>query len=95
MSTKFVAGSYGCWISQIVLLWDPLDVGSCIQAMSWDPRDSGSCQAVLPSDPVDLGSCFFFCHGTCLPPTGFIYEGVKTSFDPAKMTRFIFEVFPY
>ena len=49
---------YGSWIWQIVLLWDPLDLVSCIRAMLWDPRDLGSCRAVLPSDPVDLGSRF-------------------------------------
>ena len=54
----FVVCFYGSWIWQIVLLWDPLDLGSCIRAMLWDPRDLGSCRAVLPSDPVDLGSCF-------------------------------------
>ena len=31
-------GSYGYWKTQIVLLWDPLDLGSCIRAISWDPR---------------------------------------------------------
>ena len=49
---------YGSWITQNVLLLDPLDLGSCIRAMSWDPRDPGSSQAVLPLDPVDLGACF-------------------------------------
>ena len=63
----FVVWFYGSWISQIVLLWDPLDIGSCIRAMLWDPRDLWSCRAVLPSDPVDLGSCFFG-HDTCLTP---------------------------
>ena len=48
----FVVWFYGSWISQLVLLWDPLDLGSCIQVMLWDPRDLGSCLAVLPSDPV-------------------------------------------
>ena len=38
----FVVRFYGSWISQIVLLWDPLDLGSCIQVMLWDPRDLGS-----------------------------------------------------
>ena len=42
----FVVWFYGSWISQIVLLWDPLDLGSCIRAMLWDPRDLGSCGAV-------------------------------------------------
>ena len=64
---EFLKGSCGFWILsticrswiwQIVLLWDPLDLGSCIRAMLWDPRDLGSCRAVLPSDPVDLGSYF-------------------------------------
>ena len=54
----FAAWFYGSWISQIVLLWDPLNLGSCIRAMLWDPRYLGSCRAVLPSDPVDLGFCF-------------------------------------
>ena len=58
----FVVWFYGSWISQIVLLWDPLDLGSCIRAMLWDPRELGSCRAVLPSDPVDLGSCFRSWH---------------------------------
>ena len=52
-------GSYGYWKMQIVLLCYPLDLGSCIRAISWDPRDPESSQAVLPSDPVELDSCFF------------------------------------
>ena len=33
LSTKFVVGSYGSWISHVVVLWDPLDLGSCIQTV--------------------------------------------------------------
>ena len=47
----------------IFLLLDPLDLGSCIRAMSWNPRDPGFSQAVLPSDPVDLGASFL---ATCM-----------------------------
>ena len=56
-------GSYGSRISQIVLLWNPLDLGPCIQAMSRDPRDPVRlfCRLILwILDPV------FFCHSTCL-----------------------------
>ena len=55
-----MSGYYGSWISQIVLLFDPLDLGSRVRAISLDPRDPGSCQVALSSDPVNIGSCFFW-----------------------------------
>ena len=58
-STKIVVGSYGYWKTQIVLLWDPLDLGSCIRAISWDPRDPGSSQAVCRRILWSLAPVFF------------------------------------
>ena len=52
LSTKFVVGSYGSWTSQIVLLWDPLDLGSWIQGLSWDPMDLGSCTVTYINNPL-------------------------------------------
>ena len=62
LSNHFSSPAYGSWISQIVLLWDPLYLGAYIQFHSrllWNPMDLGSGQAALSLGPVDLGSCFF------------------------------------
>ena len=80
LANCFVVGSFGYWI---------LYPGYHGTLGIMGPVKPFCRRILLILDPV------FFCHGTCLPPTGFIYEGVTTRFDPSKMTRFIFEAFPY